>query len=362
MATPRKLGVLVAIPIKGRKLVNRSKGKQSPYVQLTLSGQKKRTKASLIASVEPEWDQEVRLDVFQGALDMGVSVFDEGKKNELIGEGTLLLHEVIDKGELDVWFPIKHKGVVAGDIYFELTFYAVAPPPPVSAGTPPIGHPRPHQLSPMQRPGFVPPPPLPHVPPAGNNYGRPYAPFPPGPPGPPRPGYPPHQQQPPIPVHINNNNNIQRPYPIPQNNSYPSPQPPTTNSNGNTPYGTPPMGSGFNPMLATGTPTFRPSTQYTGSSPQGQHVLMPNASHPYPPIRQPVPQYPPLGGVRPGPGGIPSGMPIPHPHHHPSPANGQRPPLQPLGGNFSRPLSSSVSQPQVTPLMQYNYSLGGSFP
>lgn len=32
---------------------------------------------------------------------MGVSVFDEGKKNELIGEGTLLLHEVIDKGELD---------------------------------------------------------------------------------------------------------------------------------------------------------------------------------------------------------------------------------------------------------------------
>ncbi|KAF9271984.1 hypothetical protein BGZ88_005340, partial [Linnemannia elongata] len=101
MATPRKLGVLVAIPIKGRKLVNRSKGKQSPYVQLTLSGQNKRTKASLIASVEPEWDQEVRLDVFQGALDMGVSVFDEGKKNELIGEGTLLLHEVIDKGELD---------------------------------------------------------------------------------------------------------------------------------------------------------------------------------------------------------------------------------------------------------------------
>lgn len=44
---------------------------------------------------------QVRLDVFQGALDMGVSVFDEGKKNELIGEGTLLLHEVIDKGELD---------------------------------------------------------------------------------------------------------------------------------------------------------------------------------------------------------------------------------------------------------------------
>ncbi|KAG0368989.1 hypothetical protein BGX24_002594 [Mortierella sp. AD032] len=145
MASPRKIGILVAIPIKGRKLVNRSGGKQSPYIQLTLSSQKKRTKASLIASVEPEWDQEVfppklpdrhdllltfylyihfwyvydvpvrmcacaflqvRLDVFQGMLNMGVSVFDEGKKNELIGEGTLLLHEVIDKGELDGKSPL----------------------------------------------------------------------------------------------------------------------------------------------------------------------------------------------------------------------------------------------------------------
>jgi len=58
MSTPHKIGVLVAIPIKGRKLVNRIGGKQSPYVQLKLGDQKKRTKASLVASVEPEWDQE----------------------------------------------------------------------------------------------------------------------------------------------------------------------------------------------------------------------------------------------------------------------------------------------------------------
>ncbi|KAK3844534.1 MAG: hypothetical protein J3R72DRAFT_71716 [Linnemannia gamsii] len=99
--TAHKIGTLVAIPIKGRKLVNRTGGKQSPYVQLKLGEQKKRTRASLIASVEPEWDQEVRLDVFQDQLDMKVSIFDEGKKGELVGDGVLLLNEVIDKGELD---------------------------------------------------------------------------------------------------------------------------------------------------------------------------------------------------------------------------------------------------------------------
>ncbi|KAF9919140.1 hypothetical protein BGZ65_012299, partial [Modicella reniformis] len=115
----QKIGVLVAIPIKGRKLINRSGGKQSPYVELKLSEQTKRTKASLIASVEPEWDQEA------SQLNMNVAVHDEGKKKELIGEGTLLLHEVVDKGELDVWFPIKSMETAAGDVYFELTFYAL---------------------------------------------------------------------------------------------------------------------------------------------------------------------------------------------------------------------------------------------
>lgn len=62
--TQRKLGILVAIPIKGRKLVNKSGGKQSPYVQLRLGDQSKRTRASLIAAVEPEWDQEARISLF----------------------------------------------------------------------------------------------------------------------------------------------------------------------------------------------------------------------------------------------------------------------------------------------------------
>lgn len=58
-AMEQKRGTLVAIPIKGRKILNRSRGKQSPFIQLKLGDQSKRTKASLIASEEPEWDQEV---------------------------------------------------------------------------------------------------------------------------------------------------------------------------------------------------------------------------------------------------------------------------------------------------------------
>ncbi|KAG0249042.1 hypothetical protein BG011_009633 [Mortierella polycephala] len=183
MTTP-KIGVLVAIPIKGRKLMNRSGGKQSPYVQLTLGEQKKRTRASLIASV--------RLDVFQGQLDMHVTVYDEGKKNELIGDGALLLHEVIDKGELDVWFPIKYNGSMAGDIYFELTFYAavrrlkktkvvvvgvkgIAPPPDAGATPPPPAQTPIHTPIRHTQPGFQGGPgmhPMPHTPPT-SNYGSP---------------------------------------------------------------------------------------------------------------------------------------------------------------------------------------------
>jgi len=48
------------------------------------------------------WNEiQVRFDVFQNHLDLHVMVIDEGKRNEIIGDGILMLHEVIDKGELD---------------------------------------------------------------------------------------------------------------------------------------------------------------------------------------------------------------------------------------------------------------------
>ncbi|KAF8939187.1 hypothetical protein BGZ58_010443 [Dissophora ornata] len=386
-SSPRKLGVLVAIPIKGRKLLNKSGRKQSPYVQLRLSDQKKRTKASLIASNEPEWDQEaglppffslpsVRLDVFQGNLDMHVAVFDEGKKNELIGEGTLLLHEVIDKGELDVWFPIKSKGASAGDVYFELTFYAIAPPPAAGGRGVPAPHAQvQHPMIRHTQPGFVPVGrPLPNGP-LPTMYG-----VAPGPPAP----FPGNTYHPP--VGYGNVNNA-RPYPIPQQqrqHSYPLQQPPITTV---PPYGAPPNGPGCNPSFgAGGTSPFRPKTQYNASPQAG--VSRPASGghpnhmpHPVPAghrnsnfgvqnnnpaaVGFPMTQHSPPGNQRPG-----VQMPIPRPGGHPNnntqgygqTFNNGRPNQFPNNNQPDRrPPPGSQGVPIVTPFVQYNYSMG-SFP
>ncbi|KAF9116132.1 hypothetical protein BGX27_004715 [Mortierella sp. AM989] len=355
MSTPRKLGVLVAIPIKGRRLLNKSRGKQSPYVQLKLSDQKKRTKASLIASVEPEWDQEarntsVRLEVYQGNLDMHVTVYDEGKKNELIGEGILRLHEVIDKGELDVWFMIKNKGSPAGDIYFELTFYAVAPPPVVGAPVlrTQIQHPPIRYIQPGYMPAGRPLPHTPYVTMHGNT------------PGPPVP-FPGNTYQ--HPTGYNNSNN-QRLYPIPQGHSYqsPQPQPPTTTpSSYRTPNRTPPLNTTF-----TTPPPFQPKTRYN-PKPKMQ-VTIPGRY----PNNISQSNFSPQGNVptrfhgsQPQPGMHNQAMRIPvsHPSGH-NMSYGQTfnatPNKFPNNSHHDRRLPGS-HVPIVTPPVQYNYTLG-SFP
>ncbi|KAG0345263.1 hypothetical protein BG004_003843 [Podila humilis] len=346
----RKLGILVAIPIKGRKLVNRSGGKQSPFIQLKLGEDKKRTKASLIASV--------RFDVFQNHLDMHVMVIDEGKKNEIIGDGTLLLHEVIDKGELDVWFPIKYKGKPAGDIYFELTFYAAAPLV-VGGGSPMPPQVQMHPQIRHTQPGFRPSG-LQHVP-----YGPP-TPYPGNIYHSPRPYTVPQQQQPyPVPV----NAAPFRPTPQPQGPPRPS---------------GPPGGPGFNPGFVSAPPQFRPSTQYT--SPQMPHTRpgapprpipgangVPGYNHPMPQPLNSGNSYPPANMPMHNNGMLPMSMPVPHPHgggnsrpHTPAPNSfpSNAPNYRPQNNNHMRPpLPSGGSGPAtpVTPLMQYNYSLG-SFP
>ncbi|KAF9362035.1 hypothetical protein BGX26_006552 [Mortierella sp. AD094] len=457
MTTP-KIGVLVAIPIKGRKLMNRSGGKQSPYVQLKLSEQKKRTKASLIAAAEPEWDQEaslslslsfdVRLDVFHGQMDMNVSVYDEGKKNELIGEGVLLLHEVVDKGELDVWFPIKYNGTAAGDIYFELTFYASVSsgqkivlrkkdkahaPPPAAGSTPPI--PQAQIQTPIRhtQPGYQGPGvhPLPHTPPV-SGFGSPAV-------GPPTPFLPYNATPRPFPA---------SPFPAsPFPAAAPFGVPPASGPGYNQPFGgaSPFRPPGASPYPTNVSPQFGNPSAPGGGYPNQMPQPFPSGNNNYPPNnnninnnmppRFPAPQHPSPGGQHvpsfpQGPGGPPNSFPnngpnnnYPNngpPHSYPNNNNfnsngpnnnnfNQNGPNGPNNNNFNQngpnnnnfnqngpnnfnrpnnnfsgngpnnnnfgnngpnnnnfnnnnPAGTGPGGAPVTPLMQYNYSLGGSFP
>ncbi|KAG0358108.1 hypothetical protein BC939DRAFT_508904 [Gamsiella multidivaricata] len=308
--TSHKIGTLVAIPIKGRKLINRSGGKQSPFVQLKLGEQKKRTRASLIASLEPEWDQEasdflwhpssllrlpclVRLDVFHSQMDMHVAVYDEGKKNELIGDGVLLLHEVIDKGELDVWFPVKYNGTSAGDIYFELTFYAAAPPPAAGTTPPPAAQAQIHTPIRHTQPGYQGGPgmhPMSHAP-SVSGYGSPAsAPqFPggmyqPGFNATPRPPFAPTPTQPFSPAPVQSFS------PAPAQPFSPAPVQPF--SPPIAPYGgAPAPGQGFNQPIGGGPAPFRPpgaslfpanaSPQFGNSTAPGGYPNMPQMPQPF---------------------------------------------------------------------------------
>lgn len=173
--------------------------------------------------------------------------------------------------------------------------------------------------------------------------------------------------------------------------SYPPSKPPIT---ARPPFGGPPAGPGFHPaVIAAATPTFRPTTQYTGASSrpiQGGFVSSPppfptgptTASNHYPnSYPNNNPQNPNQMIRRPA---MPTAMPVPQPYS-PGPGHGQRPPNAGYPMIHNRP--GGVSTPQqmqqqqqhqrqqqqnrpplttapigpVTPMRQYNYTLG-SFP
>ncbi|KAF9399430.1 hypothetical protein BGX21_006268 [Mortierella sp. AD011] len=220
---------------------------------------------------------------------MFVTVYDEGKKNELIGEGILRLHQVIDKGELDVWFLIKNNGVLAGDIYFELTFYAMAPPPVVGA---PIPHTQAqHPSIRYTQPGYMPagrphPPHASHVTIYGNM------------PGPPFPG---SVYQHPTGIH--------RAYLAPQGHPFTHPQPPpitiivSSPSSFGVPNQDPTLNNSFGPGGPSPSPPppqpFQPKSQYSPNPNNNMsHIPQSNfAPQGNSPGRYPMPQPQPQPGM-----------------------------------------------------------------
>ncbi|KAF9076380.1 hypothetical protein BDP27DRAFT_1284103 [Rhodocollybia butyracea] len=159
--TPREIGTLVVVVLKANHLPNkRHIGKQDPYCAVTLNNQTRRTKAIKKGGQHPEWDEEIRFQLYEddeepsktklnsgtppppppkndkilkikGGTFMKVACYaDDAREPDLIGDGLVDLKEVITKGESDEWYTLTYKDRFAGKVYLEMTLYSNEPEPP----------------------------------------------------------------------------------------------------------------------------------------------------------------------------------------------------------------------------------------
>ncbi|KNG50996.1 c2 domain-containing protein [Stemphylium lycopersici] len=126
------IGTLVVIMDRARNLPNkRTMGKQDPYCAARLGKEAKKTKTDKRGGQTPKWDQELRFTVHDSPdyNRLKVSVFNDDKKTELIGEAYANLHSVITPGggQSDEWLGLNCKGKYAGEIRMEITYYDTRP-------------------------------------------------------------------------------------------------------------------------------------------------------------------------------------------------------------------------------------------
>ncbi|KAH6870181.1 hypothetical protein BKA58DRAFT_172382 [Alternaria rosae] len=122
------IGTLVVIMDRARNLPNkRTMGKQDPYCAARLGKEAKKTKTDKRGGQTPRWDQELRFTVHDSPdyNRLKVSVFNDDKKTELIGEAFANLNSVITPGggQSDEWLGLNCKGKYAGEIRMEITYY-----------------------------------------------------------------------------------------------------------------------------------------------------------------------------------------------------------------------------------------------
>ncbi|KAI8931032.1 hypothetical protein NX059_012043 [Plenodomus lindquistii] len=126
------IGTLVVIMDRARNLPNkRTMGKQDPYVAARLGKEAKKTKTDKRGGQTPKWDQELRFTVHDSPdyHRLKVSVFNDDKKTELIGEAWVNLDAVITPGggTSDDWHGLMCKGKYAGEVRIEFTYYDTRP-------------------------------------------------------------------------------------------------------------------------------------------------------------------------------------------------------------------------------------------
>ncbi|KAK3377688.1 hypothetical protein B0H63DRAFT_417258 [Podospora didyma] len=129
-----QIGTLVMVIDRGRNLPNRKTiGKQDPYCAARLGKEAKKTTTDIRGGQTPKWDQELRFTVHDSPdyYQLKVSVFNDDKKTELIGESWIDLRNIIipGGGQSDQWHGLTCRGKYAGDVRIEITFYDSRPKP-----------------------------------------------------------------------------------------------------------------------------------------------------------------------------------------------------------------------------------------
>ncbi|TGJ88636.1 hypothetical protein E0Z10_g28 [Xylaria hypoxylon] len=129
-----EIGTLVLIVDRAKNLPNRKTiGKQDPYCAARLGKEAKKTATDIRGGQTPKWDQELRFTVHDSPdyYQLKLSVFNDDKKTELIGETWIDLRDIIVQGggQSDQWHNLNCKGKYAGSIRIEITYYDGRPKP-----------------------------------------------------------------------------------------------------------------------------------------------------------------------------------------------------------------------------------------
>jgi hypothetical protein len=127
-----EIGTLVVIVDRAKNLPNRNTiGKQDPYCAARLGKEAKKTDTDRRGEQAPRWDQELRYTVHDSPdyYQLKISVFNDDKKMDLIGETWVDLKEVVvaGGGQNDLWHNLNCKGKYAGEIRIEITYYDTRP-------------------------------------------------------------------------------------------------------------------------------------------------------------------------------------------------------------------------------------------
>ncbi|KAI1133341.1 hypothetical protein F5Y10DRAFT_86079 [Nemania abortiva] len=129
-----EIGTLVLIVDRAKNLPNRKTiGKQDPYCAARLGKEAKKTSTDIRGGQTPKWDQELRFTVHDSPdyYQLKLSVFNDDKKTELIGETWIDLRDIVVQGggQSDQWHNLNCKGKYAGSIRIEITYYDSRPKP-----------------------------------------------------------------------------------------------------------------------------------------------------------------------------------------------------------------------------------------